>query len=389
MKHRLKMEMHKEAWEHIKNAEKLEGDFAYPEALKELRESENLDPSFTRVYSLRGDILRQMGRGSDSIVAFKKALELEPNNPDILHDLGFSYQWKGETESAIECYKKALKINPNHIASHKNLADAYMILMATQPRGSKEWNDLWDNAYREAEIAIKLNPDEWGAYYIMGQLHFVKKEDDDAIKAFSTVTKEPENDRYEYIMRSYATQGFIHYYQGKRDLALKEFDKYIQMWHDRPGYNVDCILPDREKYSFYREVLLGKKFTKEMLEQYESTDQKFLSRGVVMPVITLELRKFFKDYIDARDRHDTKAMEKTLRDQLMKNPARYANCSGIILMGIPELDAETAYLLAGILADSGRHDEAMKIYKKGLDLCPGHPLLEQGLAKLPEKRQSP
>ncbi|MCD6310757.1 MAG: tetratricopeptide repeat protein [Candidatus Eremiobacteraeota bacterium] len=382
---RQKMKKHRLAWEHIKNAERLEGDFEYPEALKELEKAESLDPSFTRIYTLRGEIFRQVGRGSDAVEAYRKALEIEPKNSDIYHDLGFAYQWKSEPEKAVECYKKALELNPDNLPAHRELADAYLVLMSREPVDSKKWNELWDKAYNEARATLELNPDEWPGYYLMGQLYFAKQEDDRALKEFTTRVKEAGPQHYEYLMKACAHQAFIYYDWGEYDKSLEKFDEYIRMWHEQPGIHVDCLLPDRELYAFYRENLLGKKFTKEMLDYFASTDQKYLSHGVVMPVITLELRRFFREYIEARDKKDMDAMEKILRKQFGRSFNRYAYCSGVTLMGVPELQAHVAYLLGGILEKKGKHAEAVDIYKKGLEICPGHPLLEKKLGIPSEK----
>ena len=63
------------------------------------------------VYQALGNLLRQQGGIEDSIVAYSKAMELEPNNAELYGLLGQAYKKKGERNSAIANYQKAIALN--------------------------------------------------------------------------------------------------------------------------------------------------------------------------------------------------------------------------------------------------------------------------------------
>jgi cytochrome c-type biogenesis protein CcmH/NrfG len=57
-----------------------------------------------------------------SVDAYAKALELQPNNPDVLTDQGVMYRALGQFDQAIANFEKAQKIAPDHLQSLINIA---------------------------------------------------------------------------------------------------------------------------------------------------------------------------------------------------------------------------------------------------------------------------
>lgn len=52
-----------------------------------------------------------------SIHAYNHALELAPDNPNVLTDLGIMYRASGNYRQALECFQKASAVNPRHVNS--------------------------------------------------------------------------------------------------------------------------------------------------------------------------------------------------------------------------------------------------------------------------------
>ena len=57
----------------------------------------------------------------EAIQYYQKALEIEPDNPDVRTDLGTSYWYTGDADKAIANFEKALAIRPNHPGTLFNL----------------------------------------------------------------------------------------------------------------------------------------------------------------------------------------------------------------------------------------------------------------------------
>ncbi len=65
------------------------------------------------------------GRTQETIDVYEKALEVEPNQPQVHHLLGVLYEYGGQRELAIEHYEQAIKWAPAQAQSKNNLAYIY------------------------------------------------------------------------------------------------------------------------------------------------------------------------------------------------------------------------------------------------------------------------
>ncbi|MDP6180083.1 MAG: tetratricopeptide repeat protein [Desulfatiglandales bacterium] len=75
---------------------------------------------------LEGDLLFLRGEYKKAIPFFKKVLEKEPNNDEVLFNLGVSYGKLGLHRDAIEAFKQAIRIKPDAAKAHFNLGLAYL-----------------------------------------------------------------------------------------------------------------------------------------------------------------------------------------------------------------------------------------------------------------------
>lgn len=81
-----------------------------------------------------------VGQLEASLALYKQALNMDPNNPDILYAMGTIYHKCKDFTKAQECYKKVLETYPMHYKALSN----YLALMAeVSPQGSlKELHEL-------------------------------------------------------------------------------------------------------------------------------------------------------------------------------------------------------------------------------------------------------
>ena len=101
-----------------------------------------------------------------------RALELDPDNPDILVALGIAYESLGVRETARECYISALKIKPDCFASHGNLGNIYRL--------EKEY-DKAESLYLSA---LELQPDSADTYHNLGTVYKETGRPDRAARAY-------------------------------------------------------------------------------------------------------------------------------------------------------------------------------------------------------------
>jgi cytochrome c-type biogenesis protein CcmH/NrfG len=83
------------------------------------------DPKNVQAWIQLGNDFFDTNQAQKSIEAYARALELQPDNPDVLTDQGVMYRAVGQFEQAIANFEKAQKIAPSHLQSLINIAVVY------------------------------------------------------------------------------------------------------------------------------------------------------------------------------------------------------------------------------------------------------------------------
>jgi tetratricopeptide (TPR) repeat protein len=83
------------------------------------------DPKNLQAWIQLGNDLFDTNQYQKSVEAYGRALELQPENPDVLTDQGVMYRSLGQYEQAIANFEKANRIAPAHLQSLINLAVVY------------------------------------------------------------------------------------------------------------------------------------------------------------------------------------------------------------------------------------------------------------------------
>lgn len=79
-----------------------------------LKEKLDANPGDTASWINLGNNYFDSDRYDDAIAAYLKALELKPDNPDVLSDLGVMYRRSGKPKNAISVFDEANRIDPTH-----------------------------------------------------------------------------------------------------------------------------------------------------------------------------------------------------------------------------------------------------------------------------------
>ncbi len=82
-----------------------------------------------RMYSNLGAVLNTIGETERAVAAYRRALDLEPDNPWALNNLGVLYRNSGRAGPAVEVFKKALVLKPDFADAQINLRLTYAALV--------------------------------------------------------------------------------------------------------------------------------------------------------------------------------------------------------------------------------------------------------------------
>jgi tetratricopeptide (TPR) repeat protein len=100
------------------------------QALPVFKKATVQNPTNAGAYAWLGKAYKKQGGAKNQALAmsaYKKALQLNPNQPDALKDLAELYSWKSETRPhAVKLYSQYLAHNPNDRVATKQLAQLYI-----------------------------------------------------------------------------------------------------------------------------------------------------------------------------------------------------------------------------------------------------------------------
>lgn len=161
---------------------------------------------------------QQVGNMQEALSEYQKAIELDPENPDVRNALGIvlhlSFRRPAE---AIEQYNKALELRPNFSEAKTNLANVYL----DQGR--------YDEAIKLYEQALNdmLYPTPFIAQGNMGWAYYKKGNTEKALENIrAAVTLNPN------FCLGYKNLGLIFDQTGQTEEACRQFTRYREACPD-------------------------------------------------------------------------------------------------------------------------------------------------------------
>lgn len=124
-----------------------------------------------------GDELLQRGHTDRAIVSYERALEVMPEHPDALSDLGLASGSLRRFEQAIEFYRRSLTAAPFQTQVLVNLG------VALEHLGRGE------EAIAAYQLAVARNPGEALAHFNLGNVHFVRGEYREAVDFYRNAVR--------------------------------------------------------------------------------------------------------------------------------------------------------------------------------------------------------
>ena len=98
------------------------------------------DPRNVKAWIALGNDYFDSQQREKAVEAYGKALQLQPDNPDVLTDQGIMYRELGAYDKAIANFEKASTIDPKHLQSILNLGILYGQDLKDENKAIKTWN---------------------------------------------------------------------------------------------------------------------------------------------------------------------------------------------------------------------------------------------------------
>lgn len=150
-----------------------------------------IEERFLDAYSfLRAGLANERtGNYPGAVRIYRRGLEVDPENPELLNSLGFALFQQGKSREAIAALEKALEFDPKHAKAHNNMALAsidagelelaeahYRESLAIEPQPAihndlgfvLERQGMTDEAAEQYRAALALDPDSAAAHANLG-----------------------------------------------------------------------------------------------------------------------------------------------------------------------------------------------------------------------------
>ena len=100
-------------------------DWDWAAAEKQFKRAIELNPGDPESHHMYAHYLSAMGRFEEALAESQRLLELDPLSPASRNHLGWHYLYAHQFDQAIEQYKLVLAVDPNFAEAHRQLAEAY------------------------------------------------------------------------------------------------------------------------------------------------------------------------------------------------------------------------------------------------------------------------
>lgn len=111
----------------------------YQHRIAELEKVVAGDPKNSQAWIMLGNDYYDTDQPQKAIQAYGKALELTPDNPNILTDQGVMYKRIGSFDKALANFEKAQRIDPKHLQSLYNIGIVYAEDLKQPDKALKAW----------------------------------------------------------------------------------------------------------------------------------------------------------------------------------------------------------------------------------------------------------
>jgi len=107
-----------------------------------LRQVTEQDPKNAQAWVALGNLYFDLQQPQKSVDAYARALQLKPDDPNVLTDQGVMFRALGAFDKAVANFQRAQQIDPRHLQSLFNLGIVYAYDLHESPKAEQAFNAL-------------------------------------------------------------------------------------------------------------------------------------------------------------------------------------------------------------------------------------------------------
>ncbi len=130
-------------------------------------------PNNWRAYARLGSIQAKLNHYAEATEAYKKAIEIHQDEPDLHNALGESYGKAGQLDKALACFQRAIAMDSNFLKAYTNTGVTYGKV------------GKYTEAIAALRQACRLGSSDPMTYYALGQCYILTGQKDSALTAYN------------------------------------------------------------------------------------------------------------------------------------------------------------------------------------------------------------
>ncbi|MBI5023766.1 MAG: tetratricopeptide repeat protein [Candidatus Omnitrophica bacterium] len=199
-------------------------------ALLAYRRALEIDPRNSGALYNLGNLYKEQGRFKEALGFYQKALDVDPRMADAWLNMGVIYGRQGEKDREKSFYQKALRVDPRNGRAYFNLA--FLEEAAENLPGALE-------LYRKS---VTLDPANAEGYYNMGNIYARLNNTGEAISSYLKAV-----DQDSLHMNALVNLSILSFQKEDFAAAVKYCDEAVLLGYDAPEGYLNALAPYRVK----------------------------------------------------------------------------------------------------------------------------------------------
>lgn len=190
-------------------------------AVDAFRKAIDMDPNDAIAYYRAANAYRMLKEYDNAVGNYRKAIELDSRYSDAYNNLGFTFEQMGSYGKAAENYQRAIQCDPNYAAAYYNMGNNYFR------------NGDYQQAVRSYEQVVRIDNRYILAYNNLGLSYENMGAYDKSIASFTQAIDMAPDKASKGLARTYNNRGTCYQKMHRFDEALADYAKAMEL---DPGY---------------------------------------------------------------------------------------------------------------------------------------------------------
>lgn len=219
-------------------------------------------PKATSYFNL-GNLYAEVGDNAMALLAYQRALEINPQHSGVLYNLGNLYKEQGRLKEALGFYQKALDVNSRLADAYLNMGviygrqgdkalekSFYQKALQADPRNGRAYFNLafleesggnLPGALELYQKSVAYDPENAEGYYNIGNIYARLESVDEAISSYlKAVEQDPRH------MDALVNLSILSFKKGDFAAAVKYCDEAVLAGYDAPEGYLNALAPHRQ-----------------------------------------------------------------------------------------------------------------------------------------------